>query len=96
MPVPEMTTEVHYGVVKTCNPTVEKLRHAESLCYNCERFKPGKDHNCPAANDFFQAGQKWQISVIITQCPTDMFIPAEENYYILQEQSGDPFGLDTP
>ena len=94
MPIPETTTKSHCGVEKVCNCKVEDLRHAESLCYNCAKFKPGKADHCPAAHDFFQAGKKWQVSVIVTQCPADMFAPAQENFHVLAGQA-DPFNLNS-
>jgi len=85
----EVVTQMHYGTEKAVSPAAEAIRHSGSLCYNCVKFKPGKTDNCPAAEDLFMAAKKWNLAMVVAQCPISMFEAAEQNFH---EQTN-PFDL---
>jgi len=88
----QLKNKEHYGVDKAVSEEVEALRHSDSLCYNCARFKPGKPDQCPAAEDFFKACKKWNLAVAVCMCPSDMFVLAEKNFHA-EVDSNNVFGL---
>jgi hypothetical protein len=63
------TQEVHHGQIVWVNPTTEWLRKAESLCYNCDKFHPGEETNCPISQKLFEIAKTESVAMIVTRCP---------------------------
>ena len=91
--IPEIGSMEHYGQKVHVSTQAEALRRSDSLCYNCTKFQPGTAHHCEASEALFQHAQKWGLSMIITMCPSDMFVKAETNFHD-KSDTEDFFGLE--
>jgi len=63
------TQEVHYEKIVWANPTTEWLRKGESLCYNCDKFHPEEEINCPISQKLFEIAKTESVAMIVTRCP---------------------------
>lgn len=60
---------VRYGVEVWENPILEKIRHAECLCWNCSKMKPGKPDHCSIAASLYAICVATNVATPVSRCP---------------------------